>query len=166
MDSRAIYVVIRREEDQYTPERWRILLTREQVERVRAALGLPEGTDNHDRRILRVAPGTADFATEEEARARLARLAALGVRAEAQLLRATLRPKPKPWVAQLGVGGFTAHVGTYATEDEAEAGGRAAWAAHVAEIPTAPPEPHILRPGPRETGWDVLERERRQRAGS
>jgi hypothetical protein len=165
VDSRALYLVIRREADERTPERWRILLGREQVDRARRSLGLPAGTSHHDRRLLCVAPGTADFSRESDARARIARLAELGVESEAQRIPSTVTPRPKPWVAQLGVGGFTEHVGRYHSAQEAEDAGIAAWRAHVADIPMAPPEPYILRPGVLETGWDVLERERKRIGG-
>jgi hypothetical protein len=177
------YVLVRRTPDEQQPALFRVRLSREQREACLACeMRLRTGsTEEGPRRqlagalrALGLACGT--LTTTEESRAhatadRLKQLYAIDLAVEA--LAPRLRARRRPWVAQLGIGGYLAHILATTTEDEAIEAGRRAWQARVVAdvafiraarggtlawgVPIAPlAEPRVLRPTAGETGWDLV----------
>lgn len=164
-------VVIRRETDEQLPERWEVITSRAQAERICAQPGYAAA-----RAIL---GGSQSFRAAAEAESRAARIAELdqgeGERPRIVHHAASVRARPRPWLAQIGIGSMIEHVAACVTREEALAAARAAWRVRVerdvAEItaqrggtlgwglPVRPrSEPIVVEPQAGETAWDAYSR--------
>lgn len=192
------YVVIRQAAPEERPELYRVSVPADQRQRLVAAC------DRDRRRLLQVATHcglvgyrsgpagmlayasdiaprgpltTADRARAERAVQCLREAGIDDVHVEVQ--PAGTHRQRKPWLASLGVGGFTHHVGAYQTREEALVAVRAAWERRLHDdiaairrarggtldwgMPVEPlAEPTLLEPRAGESGWDCVGREPRR----
>jgi hypothetical protein len=157
-------VRIMREADEILDERWDVVIAAADYARIRAAgHRWPSGP-------------TMSFPQIDAARQSRKRLVELhGVDSEILHRPAGVRARPRPWIAQIGVGSFAQHVAACATVEEAVARGIDAWrenlARRVAEIraarggtlkwglPIEPAEaPRVIESLPGESSWDTYSR--------
>lgn len=125
-------------------------------------------------------PPTRSFGTEAKAHSWADALIALGLRHAITHRPAGVRARPRPWIAQIGIGSMARHVGAYATREEAIDRGIEAWRANLERriqeiramrggtldwgIPVTPREqPMLIESLPGESSWDTYERYGRER---
>jgi hypothetical protein len=164
-------LVIREEQPQPVPERWAVRLTRRMVDAYRAA-GAAGG------RPYQGAIWSRRETREEAERdaAEVQRELGAGVPPDVICERAHLQHRPRPWLAQLGVGSHVRAVGAFATRAEAVEAGLAAWRSGLERemaaiskarggtlewgMPVEPrAEPIVVEPRPGESAWDAYERQ-------
>lgn len=120
-------------------------------------------------------PPTRSFGAESTAREWADALTALALRSEISHRPAGVRARPRPWIAQLGVGSHIVHVGAFVDRAEAIHAGVATWRANIDRVvaqirdarggtldwgmPVQPrSEPVIIESLPGESSWDTYER--------
>lgn len=120
-------------------------------------------------------PPTRSFGTEAKAHSWADALTALALRSEISHRPAGVRARPRPWIAQIGIGSMARHVGAYATREEAIDRGIEAWRANLERriqeiramrggtldwgVPVTPREqPMLIESLPGESSWDTYER--------
>lgn len=124
LDSRAAYLVVRREPDEQRPRQWRVRCSAETARAVGRVVGAAVG---------RALAPQVWHGPEDVAHARADRIAELvGARPSIDVREGAVVARRRPWVAALGLGGYTQHVGAYPTRSEALEHGTEAWRVWVA----------------------------------
>lgn len=172
LGSEHAYLVLREEAPEQRPEMWRVDMTDEQRRRfsqimgdsahpTMRALGLLGPREVRDRAMV-------DRCVEYVA-------SVLGEEPVVVGLPARLVPRRRPWLASLGVGSHTRHVGAFETRQEALEAGRRAWRQNLEHTiglitarrggtlswgyPIAPrSEPIVVEPRQGESAWDACGR--------
>lgn len=151
-------VRIYRERDELIADRWDVAI-------------IPEDLPHRPGHV----PPTRSFGSESIARDWAEAMTAIALRSTITNRPAGVRARPRPWIAQLGVGSHIVHVGAFESRDAAIDAGVAAWRANLARVvaqirdarggtldwgmPVQPrSEPVIIESLPGESSWDTYER--------
>ena len=158
LTSTEAVVRIFREQDEIIADRWDVAILRDDL------LHRPEHV-----------PPTRSFGSASTAREWADALTALALRSEITHRPAGVRARPRPWIAQLGVGSHIVHIGAFAKREAAIDAGVAVWRVNldrvVAEIRAARggtldwgmsvqprTEPLIIESLSGESSWDTYDR--------